>query len=419
MSSSAVIAVRDVSKSFAIAHRSQRAGTLKGAIAQRLSLGGRGRNTSERFRALDSVSFDVEAGERVAIIGANGAGKSTLLKIMCRVTLPESGTIEMRGSVGSLLEVGTGFHPDLTGRENVFLNGAILGLTRREVARRFDEIVEFAGIERFLDTPVKRYSSGMHVRLGFAVAAHLEPDILIVDEVLAVGDAAFQRKCIGKLEEAASQEGRTILFVSHSQAAVQELCSRVVLLENGRVEYDGPTREGMLRYLDLQDDQDTSSGEWDLSRRSNNYSPDQRPLITKLSLGTARDETGAFEVGGPVAVELVVESLPPCEDPWVGLRITSDLGQQLATFVGPLSDGKGSAPTESLVARLEVPELSLAPGNYRMDVGIVDVATNQTLDEVRAAGVMSLRHPELTADEFSARFGNGTLVIPGSWTVHD
>ena len=200
------------------------------------------------FWALQDVSFDVQQGEAVALVGTNGAGKSTLLKILTRITAPTKGRAEIRGRVGSLLEVGTGFHPDLTGRENVFLNGAILGMRRREVARKFDAIVAFAEIERFLDTPVKRYSSGMYTRLAFAVAAHLEPEVLLVDEVLAVGDAAFQQKCLGKMHDVAT-EGRTIVFVSHNMNAVQTLCSRAVWLRGGRVADDGPAQHVVSRYL--------------------------------------------------------------------------------------------------------------------------------------------------------------------------
>jgi lipopolysaccharide transport system ATP-binding protein len=198
--------------------------------------------------ALQDVSLQVEQGQVLGVIGRNGAGKSTLLKILSKVTAPTSGQIKMRGQIASLLEVGTGFHPELTGRENIYLNGAILGMTRSEIAKKFDEIVSFAEVDKFVDTPVKRYSSGMYVRLAFAVAAHLDPEIMVVDEVLAVGDAAFQRKCLGKLSENAG-EGRTILFVSHNMAAINRLCSRAVLLDKGRLIADGPASEITARYL--------------------------------------------------------------------------------------------------------------------------------------------------------------------------
>jgi len=213
-------------------------------------LGSRGapRPEPERIWALHDVSFELRRGEVLGLIGANGAGKSTLLKILSRITEPTAGRIVLSGGVGSLLEVGTGFHPELTGRENIFLNGTILGMRRAEIVRRFDEIVEFAGVETFLDTPVKRYSSGMQVRLAFAVAAHLQPEILLVDEVLAVGDAEFQQKCLGKMKDV-TREGRTVVFVSHNLAAVRGLCSRALLLEKGTLAFDGETDDAIQRYL--------------------------------------------------------------------------------------------------------------------------------------------------------------------------
>ncbi|HAA29508.1 MAG TPA: ABC transporter ATP-binding protein, partial [Cyanobacteria bacterium UBA8553] len=202
----------------------------------------------EEFWALKDVSFEVKQGDRVAIIGRNGAGKSTFLKILSRITEPTLGRVAIKGRVASLLEVGTGFHPELTGRENIYLNGAILGMSKAEIKRKFDEIVAFAEVEKFLDTPVKHYSSGMYVRLAFAVAAHLEPEILIVDEVLAVGDAQFQQKCLGKME-AVGKEGRTVLFVSHNMAAVENLCQRAMVLHQGKVQYIGSQTEAITQYL--------------------------------------------------------------------------------------------------------------------------------------------------------------------------
>ena len=205
--------------------------------------------TREEFWALKDVSFEVKQGEVIGIIGRNGAGKSTLLKILSRITEPTEGRVKIRGRVASLLEVGTGFHPELTGRENIYLNGAILGMTRAEIKKKFDEIVDFAEVEKFLDTPVKHYSSGMYVRLAFAVAAHLEPEILVVDEVLAVGDAAFQKKCLGKMGDVATKEERTVLFVSHQMASISSLCSEVVVLKNGCISFVGGTQIGIESYL--------------------------------------------------------------------------------------------------------------------------------------------------------------------------
>lgn len=227
--------------------------TLSGQIARTagrlLGRGASGSAQSKEFWALRDISLDIAEGEAVGIVGGNGAGKSTLLKILSRITQPTTGRALMRGRLSSLLEVGTGFHPELTGRENVFLNGTILGMRKQEVARKFDEIVAFAGVEEFIDTPVKRYSSGMYVRLAFAVAAHLEPDVLIVDEVLAVGDAGFQRRCLGKMDEAAKQ-GRTVLFVSHNMAAIQKLCSRAVWLRGGTLVRSGDPGSVIAEYLE-------------------------------------------------------------------------------------------------------------------------------------------------------------------------
>ncbi|MHB1117903.1 MAG: ABC transporter ATP-binding protein [Minisyncoccota bacterium] len=209
-----------------------------------------GITTKEEFWALRDVNLEINKGDIVGVIGRNGAGKSTLLKILTGITPPTEGEIVMRGHVASLLEVGTGFHPELTGRENIFLNGAILGMTKKEIARKFDEIIAFSGVEKFLDTPVKYYSSGMYVRLAFSVAAHMEPDILLVDEVLAVGDAEFQKKCLGKMEEVTNKEGRTILFVSHNMSAIQRLCPKTIWLEKGKVREFGATEEVVNHYLD-------------------------------------------------------------------------------------------------------------------------------------------------------------------------
>ncbi|HYR23837.1 MAG TPA: ABC transporter ATP-binding protein, partial [Chthoniobacterales bacterium] len=255
------LSVQNLSKSFRIAHQGLRGyktlhdelATLPRRLAQRLA--GNGRSTSETFWALKNVSFDVKTGEVLGIIGSNGAGKSTLLKILNRITEPTIGGVDIYGRVGALLEVGTGFHPELTGRENIFLNGAILGMTRAEIKRKFDEIVAFAEVERFLDTPVKRYSSGMYVRLAFAVAAHLDPEILLIDEVLAVGDAEFQKKCLDKMEDVAANEGRTVIFVSHDMDAICHLCSRCILLSHGEIAKTGNAADVVGAYLGGEQDQ--------------------------------------------------------------------------------------------------------------------------------------------------------------------
>ncbi len=257
---SSVITVENLGKKYVLSHRAKQESYV--ALRDVLSDGvrnlgrrlvGRGNVTGyntehEEFWALKDVTFEVKQGDRIGIIGRNGAGKSTLLKILSRITEPTAGRVRIRGRVASLLEVGTGFHPELTGRENIFLNGAILGMSRAEIKKKFDEIVDFAEMEKFLDTPVKRYSSGMYVRLAFAVAAHMEPEILIVDEVLAVGDAQFQKKCLGKMEEVSEKEGRTVLFVSHNMSAIRSLCDRGVLVERGRIRFDDSAEKAISAY---------------------------------------------------------------------------------------------------------------------------------------------------------------------------
>ena len=251
-----VIKIEALSKRYVLRKNLPRYSSLREELTQRVrNRVGRlmGRSTpenspTEEFWALKDVSFSIAQGDRVGVVGRNGAGKSTLLKILSRITDPTSGSVEIVGRVSSLLEVGTGFHPELSGRENIYLNGAILGMRKEEIRRKFDEIVQFAEVERFLDTPVKRYSSGMYVRLAFAVAAHLEPDVLIVDEVLAVGDAQFQKKCLGRMEEL-SRDGRTILFVTHNMDAMMSICNRAVILDKGKLVFDGGTEEARQKYL--------------------------------------------------------------------------------------------------------------------------------------------------------------------------
>jgi lipopolysaccharide transport system ATP-binding protein len=260
--SDTVIAVADLSKRYLIGEAEQRCETLAGSLASallspirnarklaRLDVTRVAENSADILWALEDVSFEVKRGEVLGIVGRNGAGKSTLLKILSRITEPTSGWVGINGRIASLLEVGTGFHPELTGRDNVYMNGTLLGMTKREINRKFEEIVEFSGVERFLDTPVKRYSSGMQVRLAFAVAAHLEPEILIVDEVLAVGDFAFQKKCLSKMQDVADSNGRTVLFVSHNMGVMAQLCSRGILLEKGKVALVGPMRDVIGQYL--------------------------------------------------------------------------------------------------------------------------------------------------------------------------
>lgn len=257
---STVITAENLSKKYTIHHRKRerytalrdvimnKVGEFAAKLRHPLAANTKINNTREEFWALKDINFEIQQGERVGIIGRNGAGKSTLLKILSRITEPTTGRLAIKGRVASLLEVGTGFHPELTGRENIFLNGAILGMGRIEIKRKFDEIVDFAEVEKFLDTPVKRYSSGMYVRLAFSVAAHLEPDILIVDEVLAVGDAEFQKKCLGKMQEVGA-EGRTVLFVSHNMSAIKDICNNAILLQKGKILNSGNASDIVRQYL--------------------------------------------------------------------------------------------------------------------------------------------------------------------------
>ena len=276
--------------------------------------------STETFWALKDISFEVKRGDIVGVIGRNGAGKSTLLKVLSRITEPTTGRVEIHGRIGSLLEVGTGFHPDLSGRDNVYINGAILGMSHREIARKFDEIVAFAEVEKFIDTPVKRYSSGMYLRLAFAVAAYLQTEVLIVDEVLAVGDTQFQKKCLGKMQEASSKEGRTVLFVSHSMSAITQLCSRAILLQNGAVALDGEVTKIAGGYLN--DASESEVGDFDLSShpaRASTY----RAVIRRMRIyGSKHVTTSQLYPDEQCFIEIDYEF----PEPEIGLQGNGDRG---------------------------------------------------------------------------------------------
>jgi lipopolysaccharide transport system ATP-binding protein len=293
------ISARGLGKTYLISRGRDRATTLGEAVT-RLGDPGRKRAAPREFAALDDVSFDIAEGEAFGIIGRNGAGKSTLLKILSRIARPSRGRVEIYGRVGSLLEVGTGFHPELTGRENIYLNGAMLGMTRREIREKFDSIVEFSETGEFLDTPVKRYSSGMYVRLAFAVAAHLEPDILLVDEVLAVGDAQFQKKCLGKMREVSQNDGRTVLFVSHNMGAVAALTGRAIYLEAGRVAAMGATPDVVRAYLDRQA---AAPAEW----KAASLTAHAVQILSARMLGPDGEAGGEFEAAEGFTVEMTYE----------------------------------------------------------------------------------------------------------------
>jgi lipopolysaccharide transport system ATP-binding protein len=340
----------------------------------------------ETIWALKDVSCEIKRGEVVGIIGPNGAGKTTLLKILSRITEPSEGQAEIRGRVGSLLEVGTGFHPELTGRENIYLNGAILGMKKAEIEQKFDEIVSFAEIEKFIDTPVKHYSSGMYVRLAFAVAAHLEPEILLVDEVLAVGDAAFQKKCLGKMENVA-KEGRTVLFVSHSMAAIQRLCTGCILLDLGEIVTQGNSSEVIERYLV---DSKTTRTEIDLYNLARERNLGTRARISAYRLyDSAGNLTDSIAFGEPFTVELACKALKRIEDVSFLVGIDSLYEQRIVT-VTSLEDGKifFANPGDMVRGRLKVNTLLLKPGIYSLTLGLF--ATNMGIDRVPDASRLEI-----------------------------
>jgi lipopolysaccharide transport system ATP-binding protein len=323
-------------------------------------------NGADQFWALKDVSFEVKRGEVVGIIGRNGAGKSTLLKILARITEPTEGGADIFGRVGSLLEVGTGFHPELTGRENIFLNGAILGMRRAEILRKFDEIVAFAEVEKFIDTPVKHYSSGMYMRLAFAVAAHLEPEVLIVDEVLAVGDAEFQKKCLGKMGEVAKQ-GRTVLFVSHNMHAVNSLCSRAIVLDRGNIVFDGPASHGVGHYLAL----------------AKSAAANETPAAARGGTGAWRFIAAAPDkpVYEPAEPKVVTFGVAPTRAgagrAYLSAHLVDSNGAILSQFDSRLG-GLWISGQEAMQGRLRVDGFWLKPGRYAIDLfvcapsGVID-----------------------------------------------
>jgi lipopolysaccharide transport system ATP-binding protein len=414
--SDVVINTHELGKRYTIGLHQRGYDTLRDSIvhAARRPLRGAGRRperSDETLWALRDLSLTVREGEVVGLIGHNGAGKTTLLKILARITEPSAGWADVTGRVGCLLEVGTGFHPELTGRENIFLNGAILGMRRAEIRRRFDEIVAFAEIDRFLDTPVKRYSSGMSVRLAFAVAAHLEPRILLVDEVLAVGDAAFQRKSLGKMGEVAAQ-GRTVVFVSHNLAIIQALCGRGVLLERGRAMADGSATEAIDQYLrgleraasdDLVAREDRDSRSWDQVR------------VRGLEIMDASGGHPDVVVGGrPVTIVVhLTEVLPMME---CRLTIVNSLGQPVATL-----DSEVPAPTDirdgDLGTRIEcdIAALPLLPGRYRIDVLVK--ARRQIQDGLQAAAFFDVEPGVVAERPVPASGWDGDVVLSHTWRL--
>jgi lipopolysaccharide transport system ATP-binding protein len=350
-------------------------GTLRESLvhAGKRLTGKEHRRETKELWALDDVSFKVDEGEVLGVIGRNGAGKSTLLRVLTRITTPTRGRVEIRGRVGSLLEVGTGFHPELTGRENIYLNGAILGMKRREIQQKLPDMVEFSGVEAFLDTPVKRYSSGMYVRLAFSVAAHLEPEILLVDEVLAVGDAEFQRRCLGRMEDFGAN-GRTVLFVSHNMQAVAQLCDRVILMENGRVALDGPSGDVVAHYLQTSAGAGSSRTWDDLA----NAPGDELVRLRSLRIVDQDGETADYvDVRNTVGVELT-------------FRVLED-GPAVLPKIKLVANGRIAFNAMDVDPRWHEPS---PPGEYVATAWIPGNLLNEGLMSVDAA-VCSIRSPKL------------------------
>lgn len=318
------------------------------------------KGTSDVVLSLNNVSFDIEQGDAVGIIGRNGAGKSTLLKLLSRVTSPTTGSIKVKGRIASLLEVGTGFHPELTGRENIFLNGAILGMRKKEIARKFDQIVDFAGVERYIDTPVKRYSSGMYVRLAFAVAAHLESEILIVDEVLAVGDAEFQKKCIGKMGDVSKGEGRTVLFVSHNMASINALCNKALVMQNGKMVFDGGISDGMDYYL--------KSNTKNSSAQYSNDKPKETDIISIKILNTEGNVAISHNYSDEITIEFKLQVEANMKGLVLGFRIKDQKERNIFTSQFDLDRLPLKAGIQSL--KVKIPGGILVPNQYYPIVAI-------------------------------------------------
>ncbi|HEY9089861.1 MAG TPA: ABC transporter ATP-binding protein [Anaerolineaceae bacterium] len=370
-----------------------------------------GNRDGETLWALKDVSFSLEQGEVLGIIGRNGAGKSTLLKVLSRVTAPTSGRVRAKGRIASLLEVGTGFHPELTGRENVYLNGAILGMTREEVNRKFDEIVDFSGVEQFIDTPVKRYSSGMYVRLAFAVAAHLEPEILLVDEVLAVGDAEFQKKCLGKMGEVA-KEGRTVLFVSHNMGAIEALCPRSIMLSSGKVIQDGPSKKTIETYLKTADSIQIE----DLAKRSD-----------RKGLGDIRLKEFYVSTDGKTSTEILMTGQPAyfifrIEPPRIGTSCRFTILDPRRTAVVHFNSSISTAedeitnnPRGTFICKLD--KLLLSPGNFTVNVLISEKSITQ--DHIENALAFRVEAGQSDGRVTSKSSGYGLVIFPHKWIVKD
>lgn len=378
--------------------------TLKGEIQSKLAkmfhkedpnlkIGEKEHSKNERFLALNDLSFDIKKGETVGIIGRNGAGKSTVLKLICRVTAPTKGNIYLNGRITSMLEVGTGFHPELTGRENVYLNGAILGMSKAEIEKKFDEIVEFSEVGQFIDTPVKRYSSGMKVKLAFAVASHLDSEIMIMDEVLAVGDVAFQNKCIDRMKKVAEEEGRTILYVSHNMATVKNLCSRCVVLSHGQVAFEGETEEAIAVYM--QDENLDNTTFFDTSDAKRHPKCNQRHLLQNLHM--YESETNNLEYGDVFPFRIEWKSENNTERVLMKMVINGID----ATPVGVIFGGELKAEKGLNSAEFSFDTSYLVPGKYTADIILYD--------EDKSGNIMF--YDRATALRFTVEHGEKSLKL--------
>ncbi len=416
-----VIEIRGISKRYELGERAQMYGSFRESLSRLLSNPWKrsaraSRAEKSAFWAVKNINIDIQQGETVALIGSNGAGKSTLLKIISRITDPTDGTIRVRGRMGSLLEVGTGFHPELTGRENIYLNGAILGMRRREIDAKFDEITAFAGIGQFLDTPVKRYSSGMYVRLAFSIAAHLDPEILIVDEVLAVGDVAFQKKCLGKMAEACTRS-RTVVFVSHNLAAVEGLCSRGIVLEHGEVAFDGPSKEAIRFYLDnLGSDSKTSTSHVvDLSS-STGRPAKYRPHLRRLELfdGKGRPLRGTLPTGEAVKAFIYFDLETPCTSFDASIAFDTLTGQRVCTAHSAYEpDRRHEERAGEQVFVCDIPSLALVPGEYKVHVGL-DIASGE-VDWIEEAMRLSIVNSDFYGTGILPT--KGVCLLENRWTL--
>ena len=407
------VSVRSLSKSYQLVHNSNRPTNLRELLIARIKRPfGSARQERETFWALKDVDLDIRRGEAVGIIGRNGAGKSTLLKILSRITYPTKGVVDLYGRVASLLEVGTGFHPELTGRENIILNGSILGMSRRETRNKFDEIVAFAEVENFLDTPVKRYSSGMYVRLAFAVAAHLEPEVLIVDEVLAVGDFAFQKKCLGKMQEV-SGTGRTVLFVSHNLTTVNSFCQRAIWMQGGRLHRDGPASELVEAYLSSSITK--SDGYHDLRTFTR---PDYVGSSLRL-VGLIFNNGGAVRHNAPLRIDIDYESSGPSEGASFGVGFASPTGGRVLSCDTDVPgerftiSGKGSGRVTMII-----PELQLQPGNYYIDAGARS-GDNRALDYISCFCQEEVLPGPGTPGVIIGRHESGSVRVPAAEIRHE